>query len=102
MADTKQRGRGRLKGVQGGKGNGPKPKGGSSRNDKPNRGPCARINWLAAFAFYWKLGPEGRSFTAVSEEFGVSDTAVRKHAKAEQWDDKCKALDRETFSRALS
>lgn len=43
-----------------------------------------KIDWAQARAFYLELGPT-RSFVMVGERFGVSDTAVRKHAGTEGW-----------------
>ncbi len=57
-----------------------------------NGGPRSRIDWPAAFAHYLELPPP-RTYRAVAEHFGVSDTAVRQHARAEGWDEKVAALE---------
>jgi hypothetical protein len=44
----------------------------------------ARLDWDAALAYYIGLGPT-RTFVAVAERFGVSDTAVRKQARVRGW-----------------
>lgn len=64
-----------------------------------NGGGRPKIDWGAAFAYYASLGPT-RTFPAVARTFGVSDTAVRNHAKAEGWEEKVAALDAEAARRA--
>jgi hypothetical protein len=44
-----------------------------------------RIDWDAAFAFF--CSDPTASFPKVAAKFGVSDTAVRKHAKRDKWDE---------------
>jgi hypothetical protein len=58
-----------------------------------------KIDWAAAFAFYTALGP-ARSFVEVAEKFAVSDTAVRKHARAQNWAQRVRELDRQAAKEA--
>lgn len=60
---------------------------------EPPRAQRPRVDWDAARTFYISLGPETRSYGAVSTEFGVSDTTVRKWAKRQDWPAKAAALD---------
>jgi hypothetical protein len=59
----------------------------------------ANIDWDAAFAYYAALGPS-RRFGWVADRFGVSDTAVRKHAARERWAERVAALDEEAARTA--
>lgn len=57
-----------------------------------------RIDWGQAYAYFHGLGPT-RTFAAVAERFGVSDTAVRVHAKPgadfpEGWEQRSAEADR--------
>jgi hypothetical protein len=51
-----------------------------------------RIPWDEAFGFYLSLGPE-RSAGKVAKKFAVSETAVRKHAKANGWAERARDFD---------
>jgi transposase-like protein len=59
-----------------------------------------RIDWAAALAFYVALDPP-RSFARVARKFGVSDTAVRKHAHRENWRAKADAIEAKAEAKAL-
>ncbi len=67
------------------------PTNGNGRRAR-NGGPRSRIDWAAAFVYYLELTPP-RTFVAVAHRFGVSDTAVRQHARAEGWDEKVAGID---------
>jgi hypothetical protein len=59
------------------------------RRQHPTKPPAQRggrpqIDWSAAKLCFIELGPV-RSYTEVARQFGVSLTAVRNHAKAEDW-----------------
>jgi hypothetical protein len=58
-----------------------------------------RIDWIAAKASF--VGDPTRSFGKVARRFGVSDTAVRKRAKADTWEADAQKFDREAEHRAL-
>jgi hypothetical protein len=64
-----------------------------------NAGPRARIDWAAAFTAFAALEPP-RTYAAVAERYGVSEGAVRRHAKAERWNERVQALDTEAARRA--
>jgi hypothetical protein len=57
-------------------------------------GPAPRFDRSAAFAYYAALGGPQRTFFAVAERFGVSDTAVRKVGRRERWAERARELDR--------
>ena len=58
-----------------------------------------RIDWQAAKAVF--VGDPTRSFAKVARQFGVSEAAVRKHAKAEAWEDAAHGFDAEAEQRAM-
>jgi hypothetical protein len=67
--------------------------------------PRPRIDWGAALAWYVAM-PLPRSFPAVARQFGVSDTAVRRHAQPgndtpEGWDAIANAVDRKAAADAM-
>jgi hypothetical protein len=57
-------------------------------------GPVPRFDRSRAFAYYAALDGPQRTFSAVAERFGVSDTAVRKVARRERWAERAWELDR--------
>ncbi len=59
-----------------------------------------RIDWIAAKLAF--VSDPTRSFPKVAREFGVSDTAVRKHGNAEGWEAEAIAFDKRMASRALA
>jgi len=59
-----------------------------------------RIDWTAAKISY--VSDPTRSFGKIARQFGVSDTAVRKHANAEGWEPEAVEFDRRAEERALS
>lgn len=61
--------------------------------------PRPKIDWEEAFSFYVSSGPR-RSYGSVARRFGVSDSAVRKHAKKEAWNGRVKRIERESRQRA--
>lgn len=70
---------------------------------KPIRnGGRAKIDWHAAFAYFYRCGAEARSYRDVAERFAVSMTSVRKHARAEKWEERVAALDNEDAAKVLS
>lgn len=77
--------KGRVRGTPGGHGKG-RPK----------------INWDEAFAYFCELEPQERSYGRVAERFEVSDSAVRKHAAPERWEERARELDKRALSRALA
>jgi hypothetical protein len=58
------------------------------------------IDWDRAFAFFASLEPTERSFQRVADEFPVSYTSVKKHAKAERWIERAEALDKRAAEQA--
>ena len=58
-----------------------------------------RIDWQAAKAIF--VGDPTRSFTKVARQFSVSVQAVRKHAKAEGWEEQAARFDAEAEERNL-
>jgi uncharacterized protein YjcR len=52
-----------------------------------------RIDWVKARARYLELGSR-RTFVQIASEFGISDTAVRKHARLNGWKEAALAFDR--------
>lgn len=52
----------------------------------------AKIDWAAAYAFWAGQGP-ARTFASVAERFGISDTAVRLHARKHGWERRVAAVD---------
>jgi len=58
-----------------------------------------RIDWIAAKATF--IGDPTRSFSKVARRFSVSVPAVRKHAKADNWEAEALKFDRDASERAL-
>jgi hypothetical protein len=58
-----------------------------------------RIDWAAARTVF--VSDPTRSFAKVARRFGVSDVAVRNHAKREGWEDAARKFDRDVEDRAL-
>lgn len=59
----------------------------------------SKIDWDEAFAFYAACGPK-RTYGEVASKFGVSETAVRRRAGAEDWRDRAATLDEEAARNA--
>ena len=57
------------------------------------------VNYDEALAYYAALGP-ARTFGKVAERFGVSDTAVRRRATRDRWQERVRAIDAEAALRA--
>jgi hypothetical protein len=66
---------------------------------KPRVRRGAKIDWHAALEHFLELGPE-RRFSTVALRFGVSDTAVRRHAHREGWRDQADEFDRAVAAEA--
>jgi tRNA A37 N6-isopentenylltransferase MiaA len=66
--------------------------------DQPRR---PRIDWAAALAYFLALPPHQRTFASVAARFGVSDTAVRNHARKHGWDAAAAELDRQAAADAM-
>lgn len=60
-----------------------------------------RIDWGVAKAWYVGLRPEERSYEAVSREFRVSVTTVRKWARRDKWAEAARAADAKAAAAAL-
>lgn len=58
-----------------------------------------RIDWVAAKAAF--IGDPTRSFSKVARQFKVSVPAVRKHSKAEGWEEAARRFDSEAEERAM-
>jgi hypothetical protein len=56
-----------------------------------------RIDWGEAYAYF--ASDATITFVDVAEKFGVSDTAVRKHAKPEKWDERRATLQAKAVAR---
>jgi hypothetical protein len=66
----------------------------------PRRPKRPRIDWGAAMAAFVAMDPP-RTFAAVARQFGVSDVAVRKHAKDEGWEQAAADADSRAAAKAL-
>jgi hypothetical protein len=67
----------------------------------PSKQHPARIDWGEARTFFFELGPT-RTYSAVSKQFGVSDTAVGQHARKHGWKDAAFEYDRAVEETAAS
>jgi hypothetical protein len=58
-----------------------------------------RVPWDEALAFWLGMGPE-RSYGKVALKFGVSEPAVRKHAKQHEWSEHARRVDEQAALKA--
>jgi predicted transcriptional regulator len=73
----------------------------SPRRKPTHNGGRPRIDWTDALAFYIAEGST-RTYAKVAAEYGVTEGAVRKHAKADDWPGKVAAIDRRTAEKAMA
>lgn len=61
----------------------------------------ARIDWAAPRAYYVAMD-KPRTFAAVARRYGVSEAAVRKHARDEAWAELAMRADEQAAEKALA
>ena len=72
----------------------------SSRARRKPGGGGPRIDWREAKVYYVRLGPT-RTYAEVEARFGVSETSIRKHARAEGWRETAATHDAQVERRLL-